>query len=34
MSHDDAVEDLKGHGWDTFIEIFEGYNLHVAKEFA
>jgi hypothetical protein len=33
LSHDDAVEDLKGQGWETFIKRFEGYNLHVAKEF-
>jgi len=24
LSHDDAVEDLKGRGWDTFITRFEG----------
>jgi hypothetical protein len=34
LSHDNAVEDLKGHGWDAFIKRFEGYNLCVAKEFA
>jgi hypothetical protein len=34
LFHDDAVRDLKGQGWDTFIKRFEGYNLHVAKEFA
>jgi hypothetical protein len=34
LYHDDAVEDLKSQGWDAFIKRFEGYNLHVAKEFA
>ena len=34
LSHDDAVEDLKGQGWDIFVKNFKGYNLHVAKEFA
>jgi hypothetical protein len=34
LSHDDAVEDLKGQGWDIFIKKFKGYNLCVAKEFA
>jgi hypothetical protein len=33
LSHDDAVKDLKGQGWDIFIKKFKGYNLHVAKEF-
>jgi hypothetical protein len=33
LSHDDAVEDLKGPGWDIFIKNFKGYNLCVAKEF-
>jgi hypothetical protein len=33
LSLDDVVEDLKGQGWETFIKRFEGYNLHVAKEF-
>jgi hypothetical protein len=33
LSHDDAVEDLKGQGWDTFIKRFKGYSLRVAKEF-
>jgi hypothetical protein len=27
LSHDDAIEDLKIHGWDVFLKIFEGYNL-------
>jgi hypothetical protein len=34
LYHDDAIEDLKGQGWDAFIKRFEGYNLHVAKEFS
>jgi hypothetical protein len=34
LCHDDAIEDLRGQGWDAFIKRFEGYNLHVAKEFA
>jgi hypothetical protein len=34
LSHDDAIEDLKSHGWDVFLKIFEGYNLQVAKDFA
>jgi hypothetical protein len=33
LSHDDAVEDLKGQGWDIFIKKFKGYNLHMSKEF-
>jgi hypothetical protein len=33
LSHDDAVEDLKGQVWDTFIKRFKGYKLRVAKEF-
>jgi hypothetical protein len=31
LSHDDAIEDLKSHGWDVFLKKFEGYNLQVAK---
>ena len=34
LSHDDAVEDLKGRGWDAFIKRFEGYNLRVALQVA
>ena len=34
LSHDDAIEDLKIHGWDVFLKKFEGYNLQVAKYFA
>ena len=34
VSHDDAIEDLKNHGWDVFLEKFQGYNLHVEKSFA
>jgi hypothetical protein len=33
-SHDDAIDDLQAHGWDTFIQKFEGYNLVVAQAFA
>jgi hypothetical protein len=33
MSHDDAVEDLKGQGWDIFIKKLKGYSIHMAKEF-
>jgi hypothetical protein len=33
LSHDDAIEDLKIHGWDVFLKKFEGYNLQVAKYF-
>jgi hypothetical protein len=34
LSHDDAIDDLKAHGWDVFLKNFEGYNLQVAKSFA
>jgi hypothetical protein len=34
LSHDDAIDDLKAHGWDVFLKKFEGYNLQVAKYFA
>jgi hypothetical protein len=34
LSHDDAIEDLKSHGWDIFLKKFEGYNLQVEKAFA
>jgi hypothetical protein len=34
LSHDDAIYDLQAHGWDTFIQKFEGYNLAVAQAFA
>jgi hypothetical protein len=34
LCHDDGIEDLRGQGWDAFIKRLEGYNLHVAKEFA
>jgi hypothetical protein len=34
LSHDDAIEDLKIHGWDIFLKKFEGYNLQVAEAFA
>jgi hypothetical protein len=34
FSHDDAIEDLKAHGWDVFLKKFEGYNLSVAQAFA
>jgi hypothetical protein len=34
LSHDDAIDDLKGHGWDVFLKQFEGYNLQVEKAFA
>jgi hypothetical protein len=34
LSHDDAIDDLKDHGWDVFLKKFEGYNLQVAKYFA
>jgi hypothetical protein len=27
LSHDDAIEDLKNHGWDIFLKEFEGYNI-------
>jgi hypothetical protein len=27
LSHDDAIDDLKAHGWDVFLNKFEGYNL-------
>jgi hypothetical protein len=27
LSHDNAIEDLKNHGWDIFLKKFEGYNL-------
>jgi hypothetical protein len=33
LSHDDAIEDLKSHGWDIFLKKFEGYNLQVAEAF-
>jgi hypothetical protein len=34
LSHDDAIDDLKAHGWDVFLKKFEGYNLSVAQAFA
>jgi hypothetical protein len=34
LSHDDAIDDLKAHGWDVFLKKFEGYNLQVAQDFA
>jgi hypothetical protein len=34
LSHDDAIDDLKSHGWDVFLKKFEGYNLQIAKAFA
>jgi hypothetical protein len=34
LSHDDAIDDLKAHGWDVFLRKFEGYNLSVAQAFA
>ena len=33
LSHDNAIDDLKDHGWDVFLKKFEGYNLQVAKDF-
>jgi hypothetical protein len=33
LSHDDAIKDLKDHGWDIFLKKFEGYNLQVAESF-
>jgi hypothetical protein len=27
LSHDDAIDALKAHGWDVFLKKFEGYNL-------
>jgi hypothetical protein len=34
LAHDDAIDDLQAHGWDIFIQKFEGYNLAVAQAFA
>jgi hypothetical protein len=34
LSHDDAIDDLKSHGWDVFLKKFEGYDLQVEKAFA
>jgi len=34
LSHDDAIDDLKAHGWDLFLNKFKGYNIQVAKAFA
>jgi len=34
LSHDDAIDDLKAHGWGVFLNEFEGYNLQIAKSFA
>jgi hypothetical protein len=34
MFHDDAINELKAHGWDVFLKKFEGYNLQVAQVFA
>jgi hypothetical protein len=34
LSHDDAIDDLKAHGWDVFLRKFEGYNLAVVQAFA
>jgi hypothetical protein len=33
LSHDDAIDNLKAHGWDVFLKKFEGYNLQIAKAF-
>jgi hypothetical protein len=34
LSLDDVDDDLKAQGWDTFIKMFDGYNLHTTKEFS
>jgi hypothetical protein len=34
LSHDNAIDDLKAHGWDVFLKNFEGYNLSVSQAFA
>ena len=34
LSHDDAIDDLKAHGWDVLLKKFKGYNLQVAKDFS
>jgi hypothetical protein len=34
LSHDDAIEHLKAHGWDVFLKKFEGYKLLIAQDFA
>jgi hypothetical protein len=34
LSHDDAIDDLQAHDWDTFIQKFKGYNIVVAQDFS
>jgi hypothetical protein len=34
LYYDDAIDDLKAHGWDVFLKKFEGYNLQVAQDFS
>jgi hypothetical protein len=34
LAHDDAIDDLKAHGWDIFLRKFDGYNLAVTQAFA
>jgi hypothetical protein len=33
LSHNDAKDDMKAHGWDVFLKTFEGYNLPIAQTF-
>jgi hypothetical protein len=27
LSHDDAIDNLKAHGWDVFLNKFKGYTI-------
>jgi hypothetical protein len=34
LTHDEAIDELKAHGWDVLLKKFEGYKLFVAQAFA
>jgi hypothetical protein len=34
LAHDDAIDDLKAHGWDICLRKFDGYKLAVTQAFA
>jgi hypothetical protein len=33
LSHNDAISNIQEHGWESFIQKFEGYNLAVVHAF-
>jgi hypothetical protein len=33
LSHEEVMDNLVAHGWDGFINIFEGFNLKAAQAF-